>query len=92
MHPVDRIRPRVAENDQRDVAVPAAARLALAQDAADLERLRILQASRPAFTPRTAKPSLARCRSRNSRVPGSDSASSSACDMEATLPAPHAAR
>src|SRR5262245_11079967 len=39
-------------------------------------------ASRPASAPRTAKPSLTRCRSRNSRVPGSASASSSACDME----------
>src|SRR6185503_4864769 len=45
VHPVNRVRPGVAEDDQRDVAVPAAARLALSQDAADLERRCIWEAA-----------------------------------------------
>src|SRR3954449_7264544 len=43
VHTVDRIRSRLAEDDHRDIAVPAAAWLALAQSPADVEAGGILE-------------------------------------------------
>ena len=45
VHAVDRVGPRLAEHDHGHVAVPRAARLALAQHAADLERRRVREAA-----------------------------------------------